>query len=120
MFRELDLNYKGVQKRIKPTMDLLRFLENRNVGPHSIVVLRKQGALHAVRFIDFVVSVLQFAGYQVSSDEMFESVHEDPAKGLPALTQTVDMFLDAMLPTGNAPKVAAGTKKPRAPRRPTT
>lgn len=119
MFRELDLNYKGVQKRVKPTMDLLRFLENRNVGPHSIVVLRKQGQPHAVRFIDFVVSVLQFAGFQVTSDEMYESVHADPT-GLIVLTQTVDMFLDAMLPTGNAPKAATATKKPMAPRRRTT
>jgi hypothetical protein len=119
MFRELDLNYKGVQKRVKPTMDMLRFLEQRNVGPHSIVALRVGGQMHAVRYIDFVVSVLQFAGYQVSSDEMYESVHEDP-KGLVTLTHTVDIFLSCMLPTGNAPKVATPAKKPRAPRRKTT
>jgi len=119
MFRELDLNYQGVQKRVKPTMDLLRFLENRNVGPHSIVALRVVGQMHAVRYIDFVVAVLQFAGFTVSSEEMYASVHSDP-KGLLVLTHTVDAFLSCMLPTSNAPKVATGTKKPRAPRRTTT
>ena len=118
MFRELELNWKGKPARLKPTMDLLRFLEQRGLGPHMIAAMRANGNVAVATYAEFVAAVLQFAGFAVKAEDVFVDAHQD-VTGLRHLQQTVDSFIGAMLPDA-LPKVDAPTKKPARTRRATT
>lgn len=119
MFRELDLNWRGESKRLKPTMDLLRYLENRGIGPHAIAAMRAKGAIAPATFADFVATVLQYAGFAVTPDDVYADAHTD-VKGLQQLRETADTFMIAMLPASPPRLDADPKKKPVKPSRKAT
>lgn len=115
MFQDLELTWNGESKTLKPTMDLLRYLENRNVGPHLMAYNRSKGMVAPAIYSDFVASVLAYAGFSVSIDDVFEEAHSDE-QALLKLQQTVDAFISAMMPTfqmkgGSPAKKKAVTRK---------
>ena len=112
MFKDLELSWKGEEKRLKPSMDLLRYLENRNLGPHQMAYLRSKGTVAPAIYADFVASVLAFAGYKVQVEDVYTEAHTD-VKGLGKLQSTVDMFIYAMLPEFTSKE----TEKPAAKKR---
>lgn len=115
MFRELDLNWNGDEKRIKPTMDLLRYLEQRDVGPHLIANLIASRKVAPGTLSTFVAAVLQYAGYKVNDEQVYE--HASTEAGFEHLMSTAVTFAVAMIPQ-TAIKVEKPAKKPQAPRKP--
>ena len=119
MFKDLELEWKGQAKTLKPTMDLLRYLENRNLGPHQMAYMRSQNNVAPTIYADFVASVLAYAGYSVQVDDVFEVAHSD-VQGLNKLRQTVDTFIIAMLPEFKTTEKAPAKKKRGRPARTST
>lgn len=110
MFKDLELEWNGKSKTLKPTMDLLRYLENRNLGPHQMAYMRSQNNVAPTIYADFVASVLAYAGYDLQVEDVFEVAHSD-VQGLNRLRQTVDTFIVAMLPEFKTTEKAPAKKK---------
>lgn len=116
MFRELEIEWGGESKRLKPTMDLLRYLEQRDLGPHYIANLIAQRKAAPATMASFVSAVLQYAGIKASADDVYLDAHQQDG-GFQKLTAQVMIFATAMLPD-TAPKVDAPAKKPRTASKP--
>lgn len=117
MFRELDINWNGEQKLLKPTMDLLRYLEQRDVGPHFIANLIAEKKVRPVTLATFVAAVMQYAGFKVSDEDLY--VEASQPDGFQKLYATAVNFVYAMLPQTAVKADTAPAKKPKAPRRTT-
>jgi hypothetical protein len=111
MFRELELTWQGESKRLKPTMDLLRYLENRNVGPHRIASLLGSNAAPVATYADFVASVLAYAGYKVTDQDVYDDAHAD-VNNIRKLRDTVVLFVSCMMPDSVVKTDTAPVKKP--------
>lgn len=115
MFRELDLSWAGKSVRLKPTMDLLRFLEQRDLGPHYIANLIASRKVAPATLADFIASVLQYAGLEATAQEVFEDAHTQEG-GFNSMRINAVTFAAAMLPS-TLPTVDDAEKKPKAPAR---
>lgn len=115
MFREIDINWNGQQKLIKPTMDLLRYLEQRDVGPHFVANLIGQKKVSPAIVATFVAAVMQYAGFEISDEDVL--LEASSVDGFKRLYSTAVDFARAMLPQAAVKTDTAPAKKPTAPRR---
>lgn len=70
MFRELELTWDGKTKRVKPTLDMLRYLEDKKLGPYDMAVRLSRNTPDIATFACFVGAVLRYAGFDVNDDDV--------------------------------------------------
>lgn len=112
MFRELELTYKGVDYRVKPTMDLIRRLELAGVGPFAMagrVANRDQCfAVYAL----FLATILRYAGAEVDDAEIY--AEQTNAAALLGLIERVAVCVACLLPPSPVPVEGDAGGKPKA------